>query len=119
MKGRPLRTRINFAVDGWKEAFSSEVSFRTQTLAAVLTLGATAIIAPQPIWWAIIALAIALVLAAELLNTALERILDGLHPQQAAFVKQAKDCAAGAVLVLSCAAVGVFLLMVYGTLVFE
>lgn len=118
MKGRSLRTRMNFAVDGWKEAFSSEVSFRTQTLAAALTLGATALIAPQPIWWAMIALAIALVLAAELINTALERTLDGLHPQHALFVKQAKDCAAGAVLVLSCAAVGIFLLMLYDTLNF-
>jgi diacylglycerol kinase (ATP) len=46
-------------------------------------------------------LATGLVLVAELINTALEATLDGLHPDQAPFVKLAKDCAAGAALVAS------------------
>jgi undecaprenol kinase len=47
-------------------------------------------------------------LAAELLNTALERVIDHLHPESHPSIKIAKDCAAGAVLVLSLAAVAVF-----------
>ena len=54
---------------------------------------------------------IALVLAAELINTALEAALDGLHPEHARFVQVAKDCAAAAVLVLSGASVVVFACM--------
>ncbi len=54
---------------------------------------------------------ICMVLAAELFNTALEHALDGLHPEQAPFVRVAKDCAAGAVLVLSACAALVFVLM--------
>jgi diacylglycerol kinase (ATP) len=56
---------------------------------------------------------VTLVLAAELFNTALEHALDGLHPQQAEFVRLAKDCAAAAVLVLSLGAVVVFGLMLF------
>lgn len=106
---------MSFAVDGLKDAFSKETSFRTQTLAAALAIAATAIISPRPIWWAIILLVIALILAAELINTALERTLDGLHPQQAQFVKHAKDCAAGAVFVLSITSIGIFALMLWET----
>jgi len=37
--------------------------------------------------------------------------LDGLHPEQAPFVRLAKDCAAASVMVLSTCSVIVFLLM--------
>ena len=50
-------------------------------------------------------------LAAELVNTALEHTLDGLHAEHAEFVRIAKDCAAAAVLVLSATAAIVFVLM--------
>ena len=59
---------------------------------------------------------VALVLAAELFNTALEHLVDGLHPEEAGFVRVAKDCAAAAVLVLSVAAVVVFLMMLWAVL---
>ena len=115
MKGQPFLKRAGYALSGWREAFKTEHSFRTQTLAAGLALLATWTVGPSPRWWAIIVLSIALVLAAEMFNTALERTLDGLHPGQAEFVRQAKDCAAGAVLVFSCTAVILFLLMLWDT----
>ena len=111
MKNGPFLTRLAYAVNGCKTAFSKEASFRTQIIAGVFTIIATAIISPSFTWWAIIALTIALVLAAELINTALESLLDGLHPQHAEFVKNAKDCAAAAVFVLSAASVAIFVLM--------
>ena len=64
----------------------------------------------------LVAVMIGLVLAAELLNTALERALDGLHPEWADFVRMAKDCGAGAVLVLSATSVVVFVLMLVAVL---
>ena len=112
MKGQPFHKRASYALAGWSNAFASELSFRTQIVAAVAAIGCTALISPNPIWWALIVLSIALVLAAELFNTALERTLDGLHPKQAEFVRQAKDCAAGAVLIFSLASVVIFVLMV-------
>lgn len=55
------------------------------------------------------ALTIALVWSAELINTALEHLVDHLHPERHSAIKRVKDCAAGAVLVLSLASVAVFI----------
>ena len=65
------------------------------------------------IWFALVVVTIGAVLAAELINTALEHALDALHPQPAPLIKIAKDCAAAAVLVLSATAAVVFLLMLF------
>lgn len=116
MKGRGFGHRLGFALAGLRAAFARERSFRTQVGAAGATLLATLYVAPSPLWWALVLLCVALVLAAELINSALESVLDGLHPDQAEFVRIAKDCAAGAVLVLSLAAVAVFGLMLAATL---
>jgi len=111
MKGQPLHRRLGFALSGWKEGYRGESSLRAQAQAAVLALLATAWVGPPLIWWALIVVSIALVLAAELFNTALECMVDGLHPDRAEFVRQAKDCSAGAVLVLSLSSVVIFGLM--------
>ena len=57
--------------------------------------------------WAAVALAIGLVLTAEALNTALERLADAAHPEEHPLVGRAKDMAAGGVLLASLAALGV------------
>ena len=49
----------------------------------------------------------AIVLAAELVNTAVELLADHLHPEQHPNIKIVKDCAAAAVLIASMGAVGV------------
>ena len=60
------------------------------------------------IWWALLLLNCGLVLAAELFNTALEHLIDLLHPGLHPSIKIAKDCAAGAVLILSISAACIF-----------
>ncbi|WP_298128392.1 diacylglycerol kinase [Ferrovum sp.] len=100
LKNLPLHERMRHALHGIGTAWQ-EASFRTELLAAVIAEGTLVWLKPPMIWDALITLMVALVLSAELFNTALERTLDGLHPQQAPFVKQAKDLAAGAVLILS------------------
>lgn len=73
--------------------------------AAAVALGiALGIDAPS---WAAIAICIAVVLAAECLNTALESVVDLVSPEYAELAKRAKDCAAGAVLVCALGAVAV------------
>lgn len=57
--------------------------------------------------WAAVAICIAVVLAAECLNTALESVVDLVSPGYAELAKRAKDCAAGAVLVCALGAVAV------------
>jgi len=112
MKGRPLLQRIGFAWAGITEAWRREASFRSQAVIAGLALVGTASLRPDVVWVAAVALAIALVLAIEMINSALEAILDHLHPGEAAAVRRAKDMAAGAVLLASAGAAVVGVLMV-------
>jgi diacylglycerol kinase (ATP) len=107
---------VRFALAGLRAAFVREPSFRIQLLAAVSAIAVALVLRAPPLWLALVAAMIGLVLAAELVNTALEHALDGLHPEQAAFVRIAKDCAAAAVLVLSVASVVVFALMLWALL---
>lgn len=58
--------------------------------------------------WALLLMNCGLVLAAELFNTALENALDYLSPESHPAVAMAKNCAAGAVLLLSLTGVCVF-----------
>jgi diacylglycerol kinase len=111
MKGLGPRARLAFALCGVATAWKAELTFRVQVAAAAAVAMITAILSPGAAWVAMIAITIGAVLAAELLNTALEHALDAMHPEHAAFVRIAKDCAAGAVLVLSAASVVVFVAM--------
>src|SRR5512141_2182584 len=109
MKNRPFHQRLHFAFDGIRAAWKSEASFRVQVFFAAAVVACLAWLCPPPLWWAILLVVIGLVLAAELINTALERIVDHLHPEHHPMMKVAKDCAAGAVLVTALTAVAVFI----------
>jgi diacylglycerol kinase (ATP) len=117
MKGGGLHQRFGFAFAGLREAFARELTFRIQLAAAAGAIAVALAVRAALVWIALVAIMIGLVLAAELLNTALEQALDGLHPGQAPFVRIAKDCAAAAVLVLSAVSVVVFGLMLWDTCV--
>jgi diacylglycerol kinase (ATP) len=107
MKNQPFVRRLGFALEGLRGALRSESSFRLQVLAAVAMLALLGWCRPPPVWWALVVLAIAAVLASELFNTALEHLADHLHPEQHPRIKAVKDCAAAAVLVASAGALGV------------
>jgi undecaprenol kinase len=107
MKNQSFLRRLSFALTGLRSAWRSEASFKTQAVAAVAVLVALLWFRPSPLWWAIAAVTVAFVLAAELFNTAIETLADHLHPLQNPASKVVKDCAAGAVLVASLAALAV------------
>ena len=105
MKGQSFGRRLGFALQGLRTALGREASFRTQLAFAVVVVIALAVERPAAIWWAVCALAIGLVLVAELLNSALEALADRLHPEQHPQIRAAKDLAAAAVLVAAGTAV--------------
>jgi undecaprenol kinase len=113
MKNRTFLHRLGFAMAGIVAVWQGERSFRTQVAAAVVTLAVTTLLRPGLLWAAALALSIGLVLALELLNSALEAMIDHLHPDIAPAIKIAKDAAAGAVLVasISAALVGALMLV--------
>lgn len=111
MKNRKLSERFGFAWAGIRAAWESEQSFRIQAGFAAALLVALLLLRPPLLWWALCFIMAALVLAAELFNTALEALIDHLHPEIHPAIRTAKDCAAGAVLLLSFGALAVGILM--------
>ena len=114
MKNAAFGRRARFALAGLAAAWRSESSFRIQAVCSVLLLPALLVLRPPLLWCALCLIMAALVMAAELLNTAIEHFIDHLHPDLHPAVKTAKDCAAAAVLVLSTCAllVGVMTVLV-------
>lgn len=113
MKNQAFLRRLGFAVTGLGTTWRSEHSFKTHVVAMVAVLAVLLWLKPAPLWWAIAALTVGFVLAAEIFNTAVEGLADHLHPEQHPAIKAVKDCAAGAVLVASLAALGVAAAFVY------
>ncbi|MCC6075620.1 diacylglycerol kinase [Pseudomonas sp. GCM10022188] len=101
MKGQPFIKRVGFALHGLQLAVRREGSFRIHLLAAALVLLVLLATRPGPLWWALLTLAVGLVLVAELVNSALEALSDHVHPEEHPEIGAAKDIAAGAVLVAS------------------
>jgi undecaprenol kinase len=106
-KNQSFFARLGFAWAGVVHALRSEHSLRFQVLALGIVLIALAWFRPEPEWWAITLLTSAVVLAAELFNTAIEHLADHLHPEVHPGIRVVKDCAAAAVLMTSLAAVAV------------
>ena len=113
MKNRGLFARLGHAVAGIRIALQGERSLRTQLAAALALLVVLVILRPPPVWWALSIAMTTLVIAAELFNTALEYLADHLQPRPHPQIKIVKDCAAGAVLILSLGALAVGFLMLY------
>jgi diacylglycerol kinase (ATP) len=113
MKNQSLARRLAFALAGLRTAWRTENSFKTHVVAGIAVVGVLLWLEPAPLWWAVASVTIAFVLAAELFNTAVEGLADHLHPEEHPAIKSVKDCAAGAVLVASVAALGVAAAFVY------
>ena len=107
MKGRPTHERLGFAWAGLCEAYSRESSFRAHVRTLVAAIVVLIAIRPALIWWAAIAIVAALVLALEMLNSALEGLIDLLHPAIHPEIKVIKDMASAAVLVAGIGAIAV------------
>jgi undecaprenol kinase len=112
VKNRPFAERMGFALQGWRTGWRRENSFRAQVRLGAVALLALIVLRPAPVWWALVLLVSALVMALELLNSAMEAVIDRLHPEVHPSIKIAKDMLAGAVLLMSCAALVVGVAMV-------
>jgi diacylglycerol kinase (ATP) len=117
-KNQRFFTRLGFALAGLLHGLRSENSLKFHFVVFGVVLAALLYVRPDPLWWAIVLLACALVITAELVNTALEHLVDHLHPAIHPTIKIVKDCAAAAVLVASLGALAIaiaFVMAVWGT----
>lgn len=116
MKNARFITRLGYALAGIATVWRRERSFRTQVWLGAGALVVVIALRPPPIWIAALTIAAALVLALEMVNAALEYLMDHLHPGHHPAIGAAKDAAAGAVLIASIAALVVGGLMVWDVL---
>lgn len=111
MKSPNLLASFRFAFQGIAYAFRTQRNFKVHSgvMLAVVIVGLAVGLSLEQ--WAILALASGLVFQAELMNTALEAVVDHVSPEFHALAKVAKDCAAGAVFLTALCAVVVGLLV--------
>jgi diacylglycerol kinase (ATP) len=112
VKNGSLPARLGHAWAGIRLVWRREKTFRTHSLFAAAALAVTGALRAGPVWWALVILCIVMVFALEALNSALEYVIDRLHPEIHEEIRCAKDAAAGAVLLASMGAAVVGALMV-------
>ena len=111
-KNQPFYKRVGFALAGIAYAVRSEQSARIQVGVFVVVVVSLLVLQPGPFWWALVMLASASVLAAEMFNSAIEHLADHLHPEIHPSIRVVKDCAAAGVLLASLGAVAVAVALV-------
>ncbi len=111
-KNRPLAEKFRAAFAGIAAVWRRESNFRREAACAAAAVAALIVLRPALLWWALTFLVIALVLAAEMLNSTLEALIDRVHPERHPEIKVVKDMAAGIVLLVAGAAAVVGLLLI-------
>ncbi len=103
-RARSLADAFRFAFAGLWYVLRTQRNARVHALASVLVVALAWWLQLQPLEWALLILAMGLVWLTELLNTALEAIVDLVNPEIHPLAKAGKDVGAAAVLIASLAA---------------
>ena len=93
-----LGNSFKYAVEGIKSAYSTEQNLLVHTIVAILIIALGIIIQLTFLEFAIVFLAIGIVITAEMINTSIENAIDMAMPSIHPLAKAAKDVASGAVL---------------------
>ena len=89
---------FGYAFKGIKTLFRTQANAQIHLFATIIIIGLGIWLGLSPLEWCLIFVCIALVLAAEAINTAIEFAVDLASPEQHPLAGKAKDVAAGAVL---------------------
>ena len=93
--------KVALAIRGIVWACRTERSFAVHLSAAAAVIVAAAALRASLVEWCLLVLCIAIVLAAEMLNTALERVARAVTSEKNDDIRNALDAASGAVLIAS------------------
>lgn len=88
---------------GWRVALGSEINIKIELAAALIVIILMIVFKITGAEAMILFLVVMIVLWAEIINTAIERIMDVIEPQESPAVKDIKDLMAASVLVVSLA----------------
>jgi diacylglycerol kinase len=103
---------FSYASSGLIFCFKTQQNFRINLLAAIIAVIAGICLHINQLQWIAVTICISAVLAAELMNTAVEKICGHVNPSYHPQIKIIKDMAAGAVLIIA------LMSMVTGLLIF-
>ena len=95
---------FGYAWKGLRQCIGKEQNLSFHLITTIIVIGAWILFDITRTEWMIIILCIGMVVAAELFNTAIERLVDLVSPERHPIAGQVKDIAAGAVLVCAVAA---------------
>ncbi|WP_322802110.1 diacylglycerol kinase family protein [Thermoflexus sp.] len=105
MRARTVWESFGFAFAGLRYAWRTQRNLRIHTVITAMVVALAGLLRFDALRWAILVLTIAMVWAAELLNTALEAVVDLTSPHPHPLARIAKDVSAGMVLLCAIAAV--------------
>jgi diacylglycerol kinase len=108
---RQRAASFGYAFRGVGAALRTEVHLRLHAVATVAVIGLGLYFRLARWEWAAVALSVGAVWCAELVNTAVEAVVNLVSPEYHPLAGRAKDVAAGAVLVMALAALAVGLLV--------
>lgn len=92
---------VVYALKGILTCFKSENNFKIQTVVALVVLLMGFCLELSKLEWIVIFFSIGLVLAFEIINSAIEQLCNFVHPQQNEHIGRIKDLSAGAVLIVT------------------
>jgi diacylglycerol kinase len=109
---RRFLASLKYAAQGIALAVRKERNMRIHLVAAAVVSLLALWLGLRPVEWAVLLALFGLVIGLELVNTAVERVVDLVSPERKPLAKEAKDAAAGGVLAAAifAAAVGLILL---------
>ncbi len=102
---------FRYAGNGVKVAFKNEPNFRVHVVFAVVSILLAFYFQFSATKFAILVLTVMLVIILELINTAIEKVVDKISPHYSPLAKIAKDVSAAAVLIAAIGAILIGLLL--------
>lgn len=96
---------FKYAIEGILHGLMHERNLKIHTIMAIIVIILGLVYRIDLVEWMFIIFAIGGMFSLELINTAIERVVDYISPQYHLLAKQAKDVAAGAVLIYACMSV--------------
>ena len=105
-----------FAVQGFRIAWRTERNIKVMITGGIIAVLAGLVLQIDLASWAIVLLCCGVVIAAELLNTAIETVVDLVSPEYHPLAGRAKDVSAGAVWFL-CVIVAVVGILVFARVI--
>lgn len=112
-----FRKSFLFAIQGFRTAVRTERNIKVMLAGGAFTIVLGLVVGLDAVSWAVVLLCCGVVISAELLNTAVETVVDLVSPEFHPLAGRAKDIAAAAVWVLSML-VAVVGIIVYANAIF-